>query len=363
MVQPAPYTRKFNFTNAQAANPAGQTPGISLDSEFNAVKVVLDAIEARLPLIQRDDGNLANDSVTVDQLSPSLSMGFTLRGVWAVGINYDTGDGVSVGTVFYRCLAANLSSVSNGPSVSTATWQEVADLASIAGTLLHAANAAADGTAAAPGIGFQSEATGFFKQAAGVIGVAISGVQQLLVSTLGILLPQDPPSALYAATKQYVDAAKAAAIATAEAVAAAALTASHVGVVDGSNAAAGQIGEVISSSVLASATAMTTTAPVDITSIILTPGDWDVWGNIVTSPAGTTTTSYLEGSISTTGPEDATAELALQVSGSAGIPLAYPLPYKRVNITSGATAYLVGRVDFAIAAMHAGGSIYARRAR
>ena len=208
MPQPAPYTRKYNFTNFQATNPSGQPPGPSMNSEFNAIKVVLDAILARLPFIQRDDGYLANASVTADQLSPSLSIGFTLRGVWAPNVNYRYGDGVSMGTVFYRCLSANLSTSGpsgNAPNIATGIWQEVADLASIAGAVVHASNAAPDGSAAAPGLGFQSEADGFFKQAPGVIGVAIQGVQQFLINAAGILLPANPTLALQAATKQYVD--------------------------------------------------------------------------------------------------------------------------------------------------------------
>jgi microcystin-dependent protein len=179
-----------------------------MDAEFNAIKVVLDAILARLPFIQRDDGYLANASVTAQQLSPSLSIGFTLRGVWAPNVNYNYGDGVSMGTVFYRCLTTNLSTSGpsgNAPNIATGIWQEVADLASIAGAVTYAANQAPDGTAAAPGLGFQSEADGFFKQAAGVIGVSIQGVQQFLINAAGILLPADPTLALQAATKHYVD--------------------------------------------------------------------------------------------------------------------------------------------------------------
>jgi microcystin-dependent protein len=212
MPAPAPYTRKANFKNAQALNPSAQTDGTALDSEFNAIKSVLDAVLSRLPFIQRDDARLANQSVGAEQLSPSLSMGFTLRGVWATGVNYNFGDGVSKGTVFYRALAANLSATGNAPDIDSATWEEVADLASIAGAVVHASDAAPDGSAAAPGLGFQSQALGFFKQASGVIGVSIVGVQKFLIGAAGLTLPTDPTAALHAATKQYVDAQIAAAI-------------------------------------------------------------------------------------------------------------------------------------------------------
>ena len=44
----------------------------SIDLELNDVKSSIDGIESNLARIQRDDGALANGSVTYDALSPSL---------------------------------------------------------------------------------------------------------------------------------------------------------------------------------------------------------------------------------------------------------------------------------------------------
>ncbi len=64
----------------------------------------------------------------------------------------------------------------------------------------------------------------------------------------------------------------------------------RTGVTDGSNAAAGVIGEYISSEVLvAGEVTCTTGVPVDITSISLTAGDWDVSGEFVFDLTGTNT--------------------------------------------------------------------------
>ena len=213
MPQPSPYTRQANFKNAQAVDPTASPSGTSLDSEFNAIKSVLDAVLGRLPFIQRDDARLANSSVGVDQLSPSLSMGFTLRGVWATGINYNQADGVSIGTIFYRALSANLSTSLNAPNLDAVTWQPVADLSSLVGVIAHASDSAPDGSAAVPGLGFASQALGFFKKASGSIGASISGIERFVFDASGILLPADPVLPLHAATKAYVDAAIAAAIA------------------------------------------------------------------------------------------------------------------------------------------------------
>jgi microcystin-dependent protein len=136
------------------------------------------------------------------------------------GTQYNTGDGVISGLKFFRALIANLSSSANSPTIDPIiTWQQVADLSTIGLTIVHSAEAATDGTVGAPGIGFASQVLGFFKQAANVIGLSIAGVQSFLFSAAGITLPADPTLALHAATKQYVDAQIAAAVAPAIAAA------------------------------------------------------------------------------------------------------------------------------------------------
>ena len=77
-----------------------------------------------------------------------------------------------------------------------------------------------------------------------------------------IVLAADPTAALQPATKQYVD-----------------NKGMPVGVTDGSNAAPGQVGEVISQNVTAGL-ALTTNVALNVTSIPLTPGDWDVGGEV-----------------------------------------------------------------------------------
>lgn len=68
---PKPYDRKHVFGAASSNNPANPIQGADLDAEFNAVEVSMDETQARLALIQRDDGQLANGSVGEDQLNDS----------------------------------------------------------------------------------------------------------------------------------------------------------------------------------------------------------------------------------------------------------------------------------------------------
>lgn len=64
----------------------------------------------------------------------------------------------------------------------------------------------------------------------------------------------------------------------------------------------GIVGEYVSSQIASgSAVALTTTVAADITSISLTPGDWDIWGTIATNAAVTSATGWISAA-STTDP-------------------------------------------------------------
>ena len=131
MPYPTVYTRQFNFQDDQIAHPSDKTPGQQIDAEFNAVKTSLDSTQTRLALIQRSDGALANASVGQDQLSGSLSIGFTLRGAWASGQNYALSDGVTYGAIFYKAKVANASTNANRPDLDSTTWTVLADFSGL----------------------------------------------------------------------------------------------------------------------------------------------------------------------------------------------------------------------------------------
>jgi hypothetical protein len=65
--QPPPYSPQHSFVSDSATVP--NFPGQALDVEFNNVKTTTDGIRTNLALIQRDDGQLANESVDLDQLT------------------------------------------------------------------------------------------------------------------------------------------------------------------------------------------------------------------------------------------------------------------------------------------------------
>lgn len=72
MPQPTPYERQQNFTDFAAANPSSPLPGTYVDAEFNALILTIAGILTNLALIQRDDGQLFNEIVTIDSLSPEV---------------------------------------------------------------------------------------------------------------------------------------------------------------------------------------------------------------------------------------------------------------------------------------------------
>lgn len=136
------YNRQFNFTNYQAVNPATPLPATPLDSELSSVKVTLDALIANINLIQRSDGQLANQSVGPQQLQPSLLTGISPPTQWSgAGVSYQVGATVFSGLLFYVCNMANVSSAGNPPATFGA-WTLLADFSGVtipAGSVTSAA--------------------------------------------------------------------------------------------------------------------------------------------------------------------------------------------------------------------------------
>lgn len=136
------------------------------------------------------------------------------------------------------------------------------------------------------------------------------------------------------------------------------------------NAAAGYVGEVISSVVTSgSAVSLTTGNYATVTSISLTAGDWDVFGLVVlnlTSATGVTDEiagiSATAGS-QTFGPIDTPANRKLSPSYSPGGANSYPLSAGRITLTGTTTYYLQSRSAFSGGSASAYGNIWARRSR
>ena len=137
-----------------------------------------------------------------------------------------------------------------------------------------------------------------------------------------------------------------------------ALAKAGTGVVDGSNAAAGQIGEYLSAS--SGSVSLSNGTTTDIVTLALTPGDWDVEGNVTFTPTGAV--SYAACSVSTVSASigglatrvpgaSATTQIRIGTGGAV-----------RISVSAAATAYLTAQSAFA-GSMTATGAIRARRVR
>lgn len=142
MAQPTAYTRQYSATNHSTNYPTTPQPGVSLDAEFNAIKTSITETLTNLALIQRDDGELANDSVGIDQLAPDVDIGFASIDDWATATAYVLRDGRWKDTVLYRCIVAHTSGTFS-TDLTAGYWEEVLDLATPLAAAVASATAAA----------------------------------------------------------------------------------------------------------------------------------------------------------------------------------------------------------------------------
>ena len=135
------------------------------------------------------------------------------------------------------------------------------------------------------------------------------------------------------------------------------------------SAAAGEIGEILESTLaVGSATSLTTATTKTITSISLTAGDWDVWGNVGFIGAGSAAVTHVRAAISAannTLPTNPNGGGVAAIQGTLGTDKLQILPcgQTRVSVAGTTTYYLVGHAEWTVGTMTAFGYIGARRAR
>jgi len=123
---------------------------------------------------------------------------------------------------------------------------------------------------------------------------------------------------------------------------------------------AGYVGEIISSTILfASAISLTTATVANVTSISLTAGDWDVYGNVYFNPSvSTSSNSAWISSTSATQPDNALiSSINTGASGDIGI----NTPFITFQLSGTTTIYLSAIATFGAGTCTACGGIWARR--
>jgi hypothetical protein len=153
---------------------------------------------------------------------------------------------------------------------------------------------------------------------------------------------------------------------------------SILGYKTGTNVSAGYVGEYICAQVTnggsptgcatntSTPVSLATNTPVNIASISLTAGDWDVWGSVGFLPAGTTTTQNLQGWISTSSatnpvPPNYGAYFYQPISYAAGVAPFMPVGTRQINVSSTTTVYLEAQAGFSVSTMTGYGFLAARR--
>lgn len=148
-------------------------------------------------------------------------------------------------------------------------------------------------------------------------------------------------------------------------------TAEVIGTGTNDNADAGSVGEFISSVVApAGAIALANAVSANVTSISLSAGDWDVWGNVgFTGNVLTAVVGCLgwTSTISATAPDSyLSCEMVYPVASTifaANGVLGFTVPYARYSLAAPTTVYLSVHSTFGVNTCSGYGAIYARRAR
>lgn len=144
-----------------------------------------------------------------------------------------------------------------------------------------------------------------------------------------------------------------------------------IGTTTNDAAAAGSVGELIQANrPIGSALGLTTGTATTVSSISLTAGDWDVFGNLIFTGGATTVVTDLLGWVSTTATTlpDASrytivnyAAAGLTPFNNAGV--GFVIPSIPVSVAITTTLYLSCHADFTVSTCSVGGSVYARRRR
>ena len=140
-------------------------------------------------------------------------------------------------------------------------------------------------------------------------------------------------------------------------------TATIKGTVLGGNAAAGQIGEYLT--VNQTLISFSNSTPTNIASLVLSAGDWDVFGTGTIQGASTTTFTQLSMGLSvTSGSLTGQDWTYSQVAATpAGITMSQVMPTIRVSSTVSTTIYAVAYANFSVSTAQAAANIQARRVR
>jgi hypothetical protein len=133
-----------------------------------------------------------------------------------------------------------------------------------------------------------------------------------------------------------------------------------VGVIDGSNAAAGNVGEYLTAT--GGTVSGSSGVTIDLITLALTAGDWDVWGSMIAAGSGSST--FAQVTLSTVANTAGSFGTQFGITGGGGISNGnsiFNTGVGRFNFSSTTTVRVVGQLITASPSMI--GAIFARRRR
>lgn len=135
------YERQRDFTDFSTNYPSTPHNGVWLDEEFDELKWVLDNTRDALEHVLRDDYQLKNLSVGLDQLKPEIVLGTPTD--WVTATDYEIRDVVWNGSVLYVCNTDHTSGTF-ATDLAAVYWTDYLDYADPLGDAADYANAARD---------------------------------------------------------------------------------------------------------------------------------------------------------------------------------------------------------------------------
>ena len=353
-------------TSGTLATTTGTVTNATNAANVATTQVTANASYYPLMVVSSTNGNQACDLVT--------------------GFTYNPNTGSLTTTTFVGALTGNVTGNVSGSSGSctgnaaTASAVAVGGITGL-GTGVATALALNVGSAGAPvtfngagGTPSSMTATNLTGTAAGLTAgtasaVAVGGITGLGTGVATALAATLNGSGALAATTNptFVTPVLGAASATSLAFSS---TTGLIGTTTNNSAATGSVGEFVSSVIAAgSPVSLSTGTAKDMTSLSLTAGDWDVWGNITFTSGGATNVTYVVSWLSLTSATLPDASLfninnygaSGLVTGSVG--LGCITPSIRVSVGTTTTIYISGQSGFSVNTMAMCGGIYARRVR
>ena len=123
-----PYIKTTDFQEFQNVNPNNPLPATDVDRELENVELTIDEIRQRLQMIQRDDGQVANRTIGIEQLKAELISGVNPPELWEPTTIYVQGDSVVTLSAWYFCEVDHLSSEEFNDDLTAGYWRVLIDL-------------------------------------------------------------------------------------------------------------------------------------------------------------------------------------------------------------------------------------------